>query len=572
MQGQGTFKSFLFFVFLIFFVFTLSNPSTNKSLQIGLITSASASSCQGLRNINIDSIHHNPNTQDDLGHALEICNLPNDASSITTACGITIGEGGSRRSRGSSFNPCFTYFSRQQTLGMTLNLGETSSQICHERLIESCQSNSCSQLSCEELNVLSAMSLPVTCLNKLKSCTKGITGINAPENETDAMIQTCEADAQAMNEACQKNPESMGATVKNLTNQVSQMSKQAGVNQCSQLAKAISGLEFTVNSTAQACQAYHSECQSSCQQAESHFKSQSSGLANAQKESYGNRLTSAKRECSRGGAHTASLQNQIQSLSENFQRTAACASLTSTQSSIPTFDQCNKNPSLAGCDIYSNVADCSNPRFATTHLACVCRSNPNDGRCQSFSKTGEGQLYYPNEVGGGATNSTPPFGNSGFGGSQDYIPPQSKGHTNAAQSPSPGQGSGGGLGPSGAQVNTPPEKWKPQPNQGSQYNTQVLRRGGGGGPGNFGNLMRGNGRGSPSGFNNDPSLGNTNENNLNAKKQGVDLTQFLPKKGFDPRQRGISSVTGPDGITGPFTDNFKKVNNRYVSIGNSLKP
>jgi hypothetical protein len=51
----------------------------------------------------------------------------------------------------------------------------------------------------------------------------------------------------------------------------------------------------------------------------------------------------------------------------------------------------------------------------------------------------------------------------------------------------------------------------------------------------------------------------------------VDLKQFLPGGKMDPA-RGLAGISGPDGITGPNSDIWKKINIRYFSVKHSLLP
>jgi hypothetical protein len=46
---------------------------------------------------------------------------------------------------------------------------------------------------------------------------------------------------------------------------------------------------------------------------------------------------------------------------------------------------------------------------------------------------------------------------------------------------------------------------------------------------------------------------------------GPSLRDFLPGGGLDPKRanRGLAGISGPDGITGPHSDIWKKVQNRY---------
>lgn len=58
---------------------------------------------------------------------------------------------------------------------------------------------------------------------------------------------------------------------------------------------------------------------------------------------------------------------------------------------------------------------------------------------------------------------------------------------------------------------------------------------------------------------------------LGANGQNVDLRKFLPGGHVDPR-RALAGATGPDGITGPYSNIWHKINNRYFSIRPTLRP
>lgn len=117
-------------------------------------------------------------------------------------------------------------------------------------------------------------------------------------------------------------------------------------------------------------------------------------------------------------------------------------------------------------------------------------------------------------------------------------------------------GGGGGLGPK----NQNQKGGQQAANKGLNWGKGYM--GGGSGPG-FGGGPGGNG---------DPSQGGGNKvGGQPGVNGGPDWRKFLPGGQYDPR-RGIAGVTGPDGITGPATDLFGKVHNRYGAVGHTLKP
>jgi hypothetical protein len=64
------------------------------------------------------------------------------------------------------------------------------------------------------------------------------------------------------------------------------------------------------------------------------------------------------------------------------------------------------------------------------------------------------------------------------------------------------------------------------------------------------------------------------EKNSDAKNGLPDLRQFLPGGYADPRAHvGVTGLqVGIDGITGPHTDIWKKIQNRYQVLQGTLQP
>lgn len=232
---------------------------------------------------------------------------------------------------------------------------------------------------------------------------------------------------------------------------------------------------------------------------------------------------------------------------------------------------CKKDPNSVMCTAGKPV-DCSNPTSAKTNAVCICRANPRDAVCNPLT-AGQinGGASSPN-LGGGieggtsgkdsgslslgsASDGSSPFGDGTVG------PPGTGGEPPGFKGGSGGMGGGGSGGGGGKNSYTQQSK-----NGESGINTKVIGGYGYGG----GNAAGGMGSGSGNGRTGTASGGNGYYNGMQGQ-QKVDLKQFLPGGQFDP-QRNIAGIAGPDGITGPNSDIWAKVKNRYGSIMRTLRP
>lgn len=262
--------------------------------------------------------------------------------------------------------------------------------------------------------------------------------------------------------------------------------------------------------------------------------------------------------------------NEAQQAISNYGMTAAnasqCAELSKgTTTAVPEF--CKANPTYAGCNPAAPV-DCSNPEMATTNKVCVCSVNPNNPICSNSQKVaGDG----PNTslidsasrvaTAGGAEEVTGDLpglpsithGKLPGGGSGDSVDGQQ-----GVGSPVSGSSSGsGGLAGKNAGAGERAAAANAEGVLGGTYGGGGSYRGvGGGGSGEGSSAARGVAANNPG----VPGQG------------GPDLRQFLPGGKYDPRSRGIAGASGPDGITGPHSNIWQKIQNRYQVVRPSLMP
>ncbi|MBC7372025.1 MAG: hypothetical protein H7326_10690 [Bdellovibrionaceae bacterium] len=221
-----------------------------------------------------------------------------------------------------------------------------------------------------------------------------------------------------------------------------------------------------------------------------------------------------------------------------------------------TLVYCKQNPTAVGCT--NSVTDCSNPSIAASNPICICARNPADASCSQANSratdSGMGNADMPSSgLSGGTAGKGLDGGlNDVSWQGRDWKPGNSAGEDPGGDKggrPIQEGGAGGSGGPS--VPGSAAEKAALAVNGG-------LRGGGGsGGGGYFGSQEGGQGNAAAAG--NQP-LGNP------------DLRNFLPGGKYDPKTRGIAGVSGPDGITGPHSNIWQKINNRYQAERPKLIP
>lgn len=217
---------------------------------------------------------------------------------------------------------------------------------------------------------------------------------------------------------------------------------------------------------------------------------------------------------------------------------------------------CAQNPKAPGCP---GSADCSLPSNASS-LACICSKNPNDPKCSTRGKTSAGINLNTGGIGAGSQGPRNPnldLEGSGFaglekvagqGGAGGGSPVDQLGSANVGGgqlSGDDGGSAGGDFAPESMDVN-------------SGYFA--------GGGGSFG------GGSSGAGFGGGDAGGGSDVNNgfygSNPDGEAPHLADFLPNGERDPAM--ISAGQMPDGITGPTTNIWKKINFRYQAVEPTL--
>lgn len=232
----------------------------------------------------------------------------------------------------------------------------------------------------------------------------------------------------------------------------------------------------------------------------------------------------------------------------------------------------SSSPSSSPLKVSEGPKDCSNPSVAASNPVCACRLNPSDSRCNSIlaadRERREGPAKKPKvidgEEGGGGGSS---FNGTGPQSAAQKAAISKHGQLEQNGGGGSGKGVGSGMGGSAAssskndsKVN--PRDQKPAAGQGGRS----YGGGGGGGSGSSGYQAGAPNRKIPNTF---AASGNSMGRNPASVTRAPTAAELkaLAQNQFNALRRGPSgsgSMIGVDGISGPHTDQFKKIRVRYA--------
>lgn len=332
---------------------------------------------------------------------------------------------------------------------------------------------------------------------------------------------------------------------------------------CSKMGNMAQALDAAVGAFQGYCSTSYAKCQQSCEADLTEAKSY------VENPTYASMAEEAVKTIKENQKKCAALSSNINDVAQNIgnyaqleqMKSATCGQLTAD----PNAALCKANPNLVICK--TTIANCSDPTYAASNTICICQKNPGDSRCGSTANSAMANLasksYSDNGPGADGTAGAGDFGGMGgdFSGGVNNVDALAGKPADGGAGPRGGAGKvgldvggggqGGGRGAGGG-------------GGGSGINAKIIGGYGfGGGTGGYG-TGSGNGSGS-----NQPGV--YRRGGLGANGKGVDLRQFMPGGRMDP-SRALAGVSGPDGITGPNTDIWKKINVRYFSVSPSLLP
>lgn len=374
--------------------------------------------------------------------------------------------------------------------------------------------------------------------------------------------QACVAELQQASYTCdEKNDSGMNSaadTASQLALALGQQTSASIMAACSKMAGVAQAANAALAAYRLNCNSAINSCRSACSQVKQYIQNNSYCLVSTMTSStYDSLMANADGEaqkCTAFENKTNQAQQAIQNYGATSANAAQCAALTSGDpASLAAY--CAKNPTQLVCQT-AQAADCSNPQVAATNKICICAKTPNDPRCLKTQKPTD-----PNAIGGNIDSSSrlANKASADYSGDIPNLPSIAHGQRGSGGGESidgsqGGAGVGGGGGGSGAGGGGGASAAERTANiNGGFY---------GGGGNRFGSGGGGAG-GGPGGRGYAASPGRNTAS-------GPDLRKFLPGGQYDPRR--AAGVSGPDGITGPHSNIWQKVQNRYRVMSPSLLP
>jgi hypothetical protein len=395
--------------------------------------------------------------------------------------------------------------------------------------------------------------------------------------QMDPLIQQCSTATEEARKDCtfDDNPtvQTVMAMASGLKKQLEQGAAASQAALCSQAGSMAQAIDGAVAAFSGYCSSGFAKCSDTCEsslreaQALREIAAQSGGMAVEQVDEKISKLKESRKKCT---ALAANIQNVAENIS-NYTQLEKMKSQSCGQQVGGVDAACQANPLLPACQQKLGANDCSNPSVAASSTVCICQRNPSDSRCGGGAASfGSGSNYGAGTGGAGGSGTDGKLssfgglggdfgsgsGNAGegkAGGAEGGS--LAKGGGGRSNLDTGGGGTGGGAGGHGGGGPA-----------GAGANTKVI---GGYGFGSGGGMGMG---GYGSGSNGNPSqAGYYGRGGMGANGKPVDLRQFMPGGKMDP-SRALAGVSGPDGITGPNTDIWKKINVRYFSVSPTLLP
>lgn len=374
-----------------------------------------------------------------------------------------------------------------------------------------------------------------------------------------AYYQACEQEIQQAAFECDEEnnaemnsvTDSMSAMALALGNQTSASIQAA----CSKMAKVSQAASAALAAYRNSCNGAISKCVSACDNyrrfAAGNYSCLSQNFPQNDDIPHYSEASSVARTCQN---YSSKPEHAGQALA-NFGATAAnatqCSKLTDGRSPQQAF--CDANPQVAGCS-NPNV-DCTNPKIAEGNLVCKCSANPSDPACQRGIVSGgsspynditmDQSSYRLSDQGTDFTTDVPnvpevPMGERGPDSTSSLDGSQGSNSTVSAL-----EGAGSGSGPKGGT----------EEGAGKKVGSDI-----------YGGYASGSKAG---GIGGSTASGGTEggsylPSNAASIAKSPDLAKFLPK------HNTMGGAVGLDGITGPHSDIWKKIRNRYQILDPTL--
>ncbi|KYG67152.1 hypothetical protein AZI86_09070 [Bdellovibrio bacteriovorus] len=394
---------------------------------------------------------------------------------------------------------------------------------------------------------------------------------NSCKTKYDELIEKCEMSTSDTAASCD---ESNHAKMKNASNnaQTAAQSDTAAVQQaCGQAGGISNSAKEAMKTFRENCGGALETCQSACGELSEFLRQDSCWSTLGLNQNSAKVLAdSKKRSCDTYQSQVDDADQAISNYNTTGAGSAACqmaAMGTSSPEEAAKENEkktfCEANPTYPGC-ASASAANCDDPSQANNKV-CVCSKNPGHYMCRG-GMNAESDAFASSSI--DASSRLPTSQASANAGDMPSLPglehgPRPKGgdvqgidgrqggaavgSANLSGNVNPSGIGGGGGGPADV-----------VPGSGGSYGG-----GGSGGRALMGASLSGSGGGGRGG-----GSGSAN----GAVNQNPDLRQFLPGGSRDPRLQGNAGSTGVDGITGPHSNIWGKVRNRYQLLKNTLEP
>ncbi|WP_415062283.1 hypothetical protein [Bdellovibrio sp.] len=384
------------------------------------------------------------------------------------------------------------------------------------------------------------------------------------------LIERCQQESQAAISNCDEKNDggmnSVASTASQVALLMGQQTSSSITAACSKMADLSQAANAALAAYRLNCRSAQESCLSSCEQAKTFiieraatcFPDLSGGQLTVAMSSYHSSIDGNLNSCRSLESKINEAQQAIQNYGSTLANASQCAALTSGDPSRSVAELCKATPSYPGCNPAAPV-DCSKPEYATTNKICICSKNPHDPSCAVLQKAGGDSL-------GGSIDSSSRLANSGgeFQGDIPGLPSVAPGIPGGGSGSSiDGHQGGAPLGGSEGGGGGVAHLAKANESVGDKFSGDNSGFYGGGGGRYYGN---GSSAGEASG-----SEGSYRGSQSAKGEDGPDLKKFLPGGQFDPK-RGVSGFGGPDGITGPHSNIWQKIQNRYRAVSPTLIP
>ncbi|WP_413942859.1 hypothetical protein [Bdellovibrio sp. HCB-162] len=394
------------------------------------------------------------------------------------------------------------------------------------------------------------------------------------QSQYDSLKARCEREIENTSSTCDEKNDS---GLNSVSGTASQLALAMGQQTSSSVQSACSGMGDVSQAANAALAAYRlncsnalSDCRKSCNELVDYAKNNESCLGGSTPKTV---AEDKVRSCNNYVAKVNEANQAIQNYGATGANAAQCENQTKgdTNAADPSImEVCKTNPTNPICPGAAALAqDCANPQFAATNKVCVCISNPNDPSCRGEQKAG-GETAVASQIDSSSRLNT--GGGSDIGGDLPGLP-------GIQQGPRPSGGSGEDVdGKQGNGVNfesagsTGGGGFKSASSAGAGGDAATdspAAPAGGGGFYGGGAARNGGSYGSDDGGGYAGAMPVAGKKGT-ANPTGPDLRQFLPGGKLDPRLRGIAGADGIDGITGPHSNIWQKIQNRYRVISPSL--